>query len=67
MTKSPLEQKQSTDTTLTNARDKCRIPVIGDYILGDDEIVSRQFEYADVSLRLVAEQFASMLGMTLNE
>ena len=67
MTKSPLEQKQSTDTTLTNARDKCRIPVIGDYILVDDEIVSRQFEYADVSLRLVAEQFASMLGITLNE
>ncbi len=67
MTKSPLEQKRSTDTTLTNARDKCRIPVIGDYILVDDEIVSRQFEYADVSLRLVAEQFASMLGMTLNE
>ena len=52
---------------LADARDKCRIPLVGEYILMDDEIVSKQFEYADVSLRLVAEQFASMLGITLNE
>ena len=62
-----IENKRSTDTTLTNTGDKCRIPLVGEYILMDDEIVLRQFEYADVSLRLVAEQFASMLGITLNE
>ena len=67
MLKSAKEDKRGTDTILADARDKCRIPLMGEYVLVDDQIVSRQFEYADVSLRLVAEQFASMLGITLNE
>ena len=67
MPKRSIENKRRTDTTLTKTGDKCRIPLVGEYILMDDEIVSKQFEYADVSLRLVAEQFASMLGITLNE
>ena len=50
-----------------DSKDLCRIPVAGEYILNNNEIIARQFEYETISAKRIAEQLAAMRGMVLNE
>ena len=49
------------------SKDRCRIPVAGNYILSEGEIITRRFEYEFVSVQEIAEQLAAMRGTTLKE
>ena len=49
------------------SKDRCRIPVAGNYILSEDEIIAKRFEYEFISVREIAEQLAPMRGTTLKE
>lgn len=49
------------------SKDRCRIPVAGNYIISEDEIIARRFEYEFIPIREIAEQLAAMRGTTLKE
>lgn len=49
------------------SKDRCRIPVAGDYILNNNEIIAKQFEYETIPAKRIAEQLAAMRGIVLNE
>lgn len=48
-------------------KDLCRIAVAGDYILNDNEIIAKQFEYETIPAKRIAEQLAAMRGIVMNE
>lgn len=50
-----------------DSKDLCRIPVAGEYILNNNEIIARQFEHETIPAKRIAEQLAAMRGMVLNE
>ena len=50
-----------------DSKDLCRIPVAGEYILNNNEIIAKQFEYETIPAKRIAEQLAAMRGMVLNE
>lgn len=49
------------------SKDRCRIPVAGNYIISEDEIIAKRFEYEFISVREIAEQLAAMRGTALKE